>query len=188
MSTTRASNFFKLKSGGKYPFLVNFQSTQNREKGGAGIRGRVAYGFSGEGRWCRGRVISRLISSRFRPGEWGVTIKILTLLSHPKEKGGQKIGLQPRKSLAEVHGNRTHLPPYSEGTPDLKSGGPTSEPRTSSGKPPPRHQCLPGLPGRSPFGTPLARSAPAWPPEYITASAQSKTPEGPDPTTGRGDK
>ncbi len=39
----------------------------------------------------------------------------------------------PRKSLAEVHGNRTHLPPYSEGTPDLKSGGPTSEPRTSSG-------------------------------------------------------
>jgi len=34
--------------------------------------------------------------------------------------------------LAEVHGNRTHLPPSADGTPDLKSGGPTSEPRTSS--------------------------------------------------------
>ena len=36
------------------------------------------------------------------------------------------------KPLAEVHGNRTHLPPSSEGTPDLKSGGPTSEPGTSA--------------------------------------------------------
>src|SRR5659263_108339 len=34
--------------------------------------------------------------------------------------------------LAEVHGNRTHLPPSADGTPDLKSGGPTSEPRTSA--------------------------------------------------------
>ena len=35
--------------------------------------------------------------------------------------------------LAEVHGNRTHPPPSSDGTPDLKSGGPTSEPGTSAG-------------------------------------------------------
>ena len=34
--------------------------------------------------------------------------------------------------MAEVHGNRTHLPPSADGTPDLKSGGPTSEPRTSA--------------------------------------------------------
>ena len=39
---------------------------------------------------------------------------------------------KPRKPLAEVHGNRTHLPPSADGTPDLKSGGPTSEPRTSA--------------------------------------------------------
>ena len=56
---------------------------------------------------------------------------------HPRylaeKKEANNVGLLPRKSLAEVHGNRTHLPPYSEGTPDLKSGGPTSEPRTSSG-------------------------------------------------------
>jgi hypothetical protein len=38
----------------------------------------------------------------------------------------------PTKKLAEVHGNRTHLPPSSDGTPDLKSGGPTSEPGTSA--------------------------------------------------------
>jgi hypothetical protein len=36
------------------------------------------------------------------------------------------------QKLAEVHGNRTHLPPSADGTPDLKSGGPTSEPRTSA--------------------------------------------------------
>ena len=50
----------------------------------------------------------------------------------PKKKEAKNFDLQPRKSLAEVHGNRTHLPPYSEGTPDLKSGGPTSEPCTSA--------------------------------------------------------
>src|SRR4030042_7070845 len=33
--------------------------------------------------------------------------------------------------MAEVHGNRTHLPPSSCGTPDLKSGSPTSELSTS---------------------------------------------------------
>ena len=33
--------------------------------------------------------------------------------------------------MAEVHGNRTHLPPSSDGTPDLKSGSPTSELSTS---------------------------------------------------------
>ena len=44
----------------------------------------------------------------------------------------KKRGTWARKKLAEVHGNRTHLPPYSEGTPDLKSGGPTSEPGTSN--------------------------------------------------------
>lgn len=49
-----------------------------------------------------------------------------------KEKEANKISLHPRKPLAEVHGNRTHLPPSADGTPDLKSGGPTSEPRTSA--------------------------------------------------------
>ncbi len=33
--------------------------------------------------------------------------------------------------MAEVHGNRTHLPGYSPGTPDLKSGRATSALTTS---------------------------------------------------------
>ena len=33
--------------------------------------------------------------------------------------------------MAEVHGNRTHLPSYSPGTPDLKSGRATSALSTS---------------------------------------------------------
>ena len=49
----------------------------------------------------------------------------------PKKKEAKNFDLHSRKSLAEVHGNRTHLPPSADGTPDLKSGGPTSEPRTS---------------------------------------------------------
>ncbi len=49
-----------------------------------------------------------------------------------QKKEAKKIDLQPRQLLAEVHGNRTHLPPSSDSTPDLKSGGPTSEPRTSA--------------------------------------------------------
>ena len=40
-----------------------------------------------------------------------------------KKKEAKNIDLHPRKSLAEVHGNRTHLPPSADGTPDLKSGG-----------------------------------------------------------------
>ena len=42
------------------------------------------------------------------------------------------LGNNSKKLMAEVHGNRTHLPPSADGTPDLKSGGPTSEPRTSA--------------------------------------------------------
>ncbi len=38
-----------------------------------------------------------------------------------KKKEVRNNDLHPRKALAEVHGNRTHLPPYSDGTPDLKS-------------------------------------------------------------------
>jgi len=38
----------------------------------------------------------------------------------PKKKEAKNFGLQPRKTLAEVHGNRTHLSPSAEGTPDLK--------------------------------------------------------------------
>ncbi len=36
--------------------------------------------------------------------------------------------------MAEVHGNRTHLPPCSDGTPDLKSGRATSALSTSVGR------------------------------------------------------
>jgi hypothetical protein len=35
------------------------------------------------------------------------------------------------RKMAEVHGNRTHLPSYSPGTPDLKSGRATSALSTS---------------------------------------------------------
>ena len=38
------------------------------------------------------------------------------------KKEANNLGLLARKPLAEVHGNRTHLPPSSDGTPDLKSG------------------------------------------------------------------
>jgi hypothetical protein len=48
------------------------------------------------------------------------------------KKEARIFDLHSLKPLAEVHGNRTHLPPSSDGTPDLKSGGPTSEPRTSA--------------------------------------------------------
>jgi hypothetical protein len=66
-------------------------------------------------------------------GMWGIFLdKTVHTLCTSTEKGGQKFDLLPGNSLAEVHGNRTHLPPYSEGTPDLKSGGPTSEPGTSA--------------------------------------------------------
>jgi hypothetical protein len=57
--------------------------------------------------------------------------------THPRKRGPKILTPNPRKSLAEVHGNRTHLPPSSDGTPDLKSGGPTSEPRTSASIMPP---------------------------------------------------
>ena len=36
--------------------------------------------------------------------------------------------------MAEVHGNRTHLPPCSDGTPDLKSGRATSALSTSANR------------------------------------------------------
>jgi|GEM_PF-5680210 len=36
------------------------------------------------------------------------------------------------EKMAEVHGNRTHLPGYSPGTPDLKSGRATSALSTST--------------------------------------------------------
>ena len=39
---------------------------------------------------------------------------------HRKIRGRAK-ALTPCNRLAEVHGNRTHLPPYSDGTPDLKT-------------------------------------------------------------------
>ena len=47
------------------------------------------------------------------------------LPAHLKKKEAKNLDLHPRKSLAEVHGNRTHPPPSADGTPDLKSGGPT---------------------------------------------------------------
>lgn len=43
-----------------------------------------------------------------------------TLCAHPKKKEAKNFDLQARKPLPEVHVNRPHLPPYSEGTPDLK--------------------------------------------------------------------
>ena len=71
-----------------------------------------------------------------------------TLFAHLKKKEVRNSDLHSRKSLAEVHGNRTHLPPSSDGTPDLKSGGPTSEPGTSTYKCNLwRQGCQPGGPG-----------------------------------------
>jgi hypothetical protein len=96
----------------------------------------------------------------------------------PQKKGGQKFWPPARKVLAEVHGNRTHLPPYSEGTPDLKSGGPTSEPGTSSGILSRSLHAFPVFPRGLTMRSPWPAIPPAWPTEYITGSNQSKTPEG----------
>ena len=76
-------------------------------------------------------MISMVILRRFRPGKWALTLRFSHYSHTPKKKEANNVGLQSRKSLAEVHGNRTHLPPYSEGTPDLKSGD-IDFPRSSS--------------------------------------------------------
>ena len=49
-----------------------------------------------------------------------------------KKKKEIKRRSEVQKKLAEVHGNRTHLPPCSDGTPDLKSGRATSALSTST--------------------------------------------------------
>ena len=61
------------------------------------------------------------VSSGRKTGDilW-VILLCCTLYAPAKKKEAKNYDLQPRKVLAEVHGNRTHLPPYSEGTPDLK--------------------------------------------------------------------
>ena len=66
-----------------------------------------------------------MLGRRFESCQVGVAgSDLLTTYSpthSPKKKEAKNFDLHLRKSLAEVHGNRTHLPPYSEGTPDLKN-------------------------------------------------------------------